>query len=48
MEQVVSSIIEKQNKELLRLISIKYKLDYEELVRMYSTPSFYHISKKNK
>lgn len=46
MESVISNIIEIQNREMLKIISEKYKLDYEELLKMYNTSSFYKVSKK--
>lgn len=46
MENVISNIINIQNKEMLKIISEKYKLDYKELLKTYNTPSFYKISKK--
>lgn len=45
MESVISNIIDIQNREMLKIISERYKLDYEELLKMYNTPSFYKISK---
>jgi hypothetical protein len=48
MEKVISNIIDIQNKEILKMISEKYNLDYKELLKTYNTPSFYKISKKNK
>lgn len=47
MERIVSNIIAEQNREMLKIISEKYNLDYEELLKMYNTPSFYKVSKKN-
>jgi hypothetical protein len=46
MEAVISTITNIQNKEILNIISEKYNLNYEELLKMYNTPSFYKISKK--
>lgn len=46
METVISNIIDTQNKELLKIISEKYNINYEELLKTYNTPSFYKISKK--
>lgn len=46
MEVVISNIINSQNKEMLKIISKKYNLNYEELLKTYNTPSFYKISKK--
>lgn len=48
MESIVSNIISEQNREILKTISEKYNIDYEELLKMYNTPSFYKVSKKNK
>ena len=38
---VIKNVIVEQNKQLLKIIAEKYKLDYDELVNKYITPQYY-------
>ncbi len=42
----IDAIVKEQNKELLKIISEKYNIDYEKLLTMYNTPTFYCVKKE--
>lgn len=43
---ILTNIISKQNREILYVISNTYNIDYDKLIALYNTPTFYHITKK--
>lgn len=45
-ESILTNIIAKQNREILYVISKKYNIDYDKLIDLYNTPTFYNINKK--
>lgn len=42
--QLIDTIIQEQNKVLLKQISDTYNLDYNVLLKKYNTPSFFSVT----